>query len=42
MGFPKNTWVPNVMKIRQVGSEFLPRGWTDRHDEANNGFLQLM
>jgi len=26
---------------RSSGSEVVPRGWTDRHDEANGSFWQL-
>ena len=37
--FSKNTQVPNLIRIRQVGAELFHGGrQTDRHDEANNCF----
>jgi len=42
-GFSKNPEISNSMKIRPVGAELFhaDRRWTERHDEANNRFLQL-
>jgi len=40
--FSKSTQTSNFMKILSVGAEsFHADGRTDRHDEANNRFLQF-
>jgi len=40
--FSKNTHISNFIKIRWVGAQFFHADRrTDRHDEANNSFLQF-
>jgi hypothetical protein len=38
----KNTQISNLIKIHPVEAKFLRAdGYTDRHDETNNQFLQF-
>ena len=39
--FSKNIQISNFIKIRQVGSELLPCGQTDRHNEPNSRSSQF-
>jgi hypothetical protein len=37
----ENAQISNLMKISAAGNGVVPRGKTDRHDEANSRFSQF-
>jgi hypothetical protein len=41
MSEKKNPHISNFTKIRPEGTEFVPCGQTDRHDEADSRFPQI-